>query len=65
MIDLEKMMIVFLRDDGVSLQMGSDSASYSHSGKIQLYAGSGGKTFPSHVIIKDKRTKTDYPEIKK
>ncbi len=65
MIDLEKMMIVFLRDDGVSLQIGSDSASYSHSGKIRLYAGSGEKTLPSHVIIKDQRTETDYPEIKK
>lgn len=62
MIDLKNVMIVLLKDDGISLQIGSDSASYSHSGKIRSYAGFGEKVLPSSVVVKDQRKFRNLPK---
>lgn len=48
-------MVIFLNDDGVSLQMGGQSAGYHPSGKMAVFCGSDNRVFPKEIVVHDRR----------
>lgn len=54
-MNINDTMVIFLNEDGVSLQMGGQSAGYYSSGKMSVFFGVDKNAFPKEVVVHDRR----------
>ncbi|WP_159282413.1 hypothetical protein [Rahnella variigena] len=59
MMKLTETLIIFLKDDGLSLQtVDGQSAGYWPNGNLRVFAGHNKQALPSHVVFHDVRSDT-------
>lgn len=54
-MNINDTMVIFLNEDGVSLQRGGQSAGYHPCGKMAVFFGSDKHKFPKEIIVHDRR----------
>lgn len=63
MTNQTKEMVIFLRDDGISLQYpDGQCAGYGKDGSIQAFMGESRELFPEKIILHDRRTMDINPK---
>lgn len=59
MTNFTETLIIFLKDDGVSLQtLDGQSAGYWPNGNLRVFAGHNRQALPAHVVFHDVRSDT-------
>ncbi|EOE2717275.1 hypothetical protein ACX9Q3_005519 [Klebsiella oxytoca] len=54
-MNINDTMVIFVNDDGVSLQIAGQSAGYHPSGKMAVFCGSDKQLFPKEIGLHDRR----------
>lgn len=64
MMNLTETLIIFLKDDGLSLQTNDgQSVGYWPNGNLRIFAGHNRQAFPARVVLHDLRS--DIPPCEK
>ncbi|KAA5961009.1 MULTISPECIES: hypothetical protein [Pantoea] len=57
MMNLSETLIIFLKDDGISLQtLDGQSAGYWPNGNLRIFAGQNRQAFPARIVLHDERS---------
>ncbi|EBJ1004336.1 hypothetical protein DRY97_05680 [Salmonella enterica subsp. arizonae] len=54
-MNINDTMVIFLNDDGVSLQIAGQSAGYYPNGKMAVFCGTDRSIFPKGIVLHDRR----------
>lgn len=56
-MNIDTTMVIFLTDDGLSLQIDGQHAGYYKNGHIRLFTGTDKSKMPEKVVLHDQRSK--------